>query len=161
MKKIGLIALIVVLSLGIIGVGYAAWSQTLHITGTASAATFNVNFTSATNPTAPVGTGGAAVATIVDGQHVTINVANAYPNWSGDFGLIVTNNSTIPVTFALSKDASPTDPLSLWTASGDPVGKIAAGGTFTYTIHVIIPDWTSTTNSAASSNANYTLLASQ
>jgi predicted ribosomally synthesized peptide with SipW-like signal peptide len=47
MKKIGLIALIVVLSLGIIGVGYAAWSQTLTLTGTVNAGKFDVQFANA------------------------------------------------------------------------------------------------------------------
>jgi predicted ribosomally synthesized peptide with SipW-like signal peptide len=47
MKKIGLIALIVVLSLGIIGVGYAAWTQTLNVSGTVTAATFGVKFENA------------------------------------------------------------------------------------------------------------------
>ena len=39
MKKIGLIAIIVVLALGIIGVGYAAWSQVLNINGNVTTAT--------------------------------------------------------------------------------------------------------------------------
>jgi hypothetical protein len=47
MKKIGLIALIVVLALGIIGVGYAAWSQTLTATGTVNSGTFKADFTTA------------------------------------------------------------------------------------------------------------------
>ena len=51
MKKIGLIALIVVLSLGIIGVGYAAWSQALRTTGTVNSGTFKADFTTAVTMT--------------------------------------------------------------------------------------------------------------
>jgi predicted ribosomally synthesized peptide with SipW-like signal peptide len=42
MKKIGLIALIVVLALGVIGVGYALWTQVLTITGTATACGYSI-----------------------------------------------------------------------------------------------------------------------
>jgi hypothetical protein len=47
MKKIGLIAIVVVLALGIIGVGYAAWSQSITVSGTANVGSFGVKFENA------------------------------------------------------------------------------------------------------------------
>lgn len=162
MKKIGLIALIVILSLGIIGVGYALWSQTLHINGTVTAATFDVNFASTgTDPTAPVGTGGAASATIVAGKTVNIVIANAYPQWTGVWTLTVTNNGSIPVIFALTKDAAPADTANIFTASADSGLTVNPGASETYTITAAIPNWTNTTNTGDSFEAHYSILASQ
>jgi predicted ribosomally synthesized peptide with SipW-like signal peptide len=81
MKKIGLIALIVVLALGVIGVGYALWTQVLTITGTATAGTFNVVFDgSATQPLTTLGGGDAF--TVPTGTHTgTITLANIYPGY--------------------------------------------------------------------------------
>ena len=61
MKKIGLIALIVVLALGVIGVGYAAWSQNFNIGGTVSA---GGTTSSGGSSAASSGTGSSAVTSI-------------------------------------------------------------------------------------------------
>lgn len=44
MKKIGLLALAIVLSLGLVGVGFAHWTETLNISGTADTGNFIVTF---------------------------------------------------------------------------------------------------------------------
>jgi len=78
MKKIGLIALIVVLSLGIIGVGYAAWSQTLTLTGTVNAGKFDVEFANAVSNDA-----GTALDPLALG---TWNFTPTY-SWTGTQGI--------------------------------------------------------------------------
>ena len=163
MKKIGFIILAVVLALGLMGAGYALWSQTLNIGASATMGTFDVNFTNATTPPAPDGTGGAATAVISDpgsaiGKTVTLTVDNAYPQWTGGFILTVTNSSSVPVTLALN---APVDSLKLWSASADPGTALTPGGTFQYTVTCTIPDWLGTTNTGASSSAAYTITATQ
>jgi hypothetical protein len=163
MKKIGLIILVVVMAMGAIGAGYAAWQQTLNIGGSVNAATFDVNFTTATASTAPTGGTSTAVISVpgpTSGKTATITVTNAYPGYTGTYALTVTNNSSIPVTLALSGPTG--DTLNLFSATTNPTGAIAASGTFTYTITVAIPNtWTGVANSGASENVAYTILASQ
>lgn len=55
MKKITLVVLVVVLALGILGVGYAKWSDTVTINGTVNTGTVKIGITDA-NTTDPVGT---------------------------------------------------------------------------------------------------------
>jgi predicted ribosomally synthesized peptide with SipW-like signal peptide len=161
-KKIGLIAIIVVLALGVIGVGYAAWTQVLNVSGSVTAATFSVYFNNATAPTAP--TGGTATDVIsvpgpTTGTTATLAVTNAYPGWTGNFVLTVKNNSSIPVTLALSGPTG--DTYGLFSASGNPSGSIAAGATFDYTITATVPGWTGNTNSGVTDTVSYTITATQ
>jgi hypothetical protein len=162
MKKMGLIILVVVLAMGAIGAGYAAWQQTLTINGSVTAATFDVNFTNATASAAP--TGGTSTNVISapgpTGKIATITVTNAYPGYTGTYTLTVTNGSTIPVTLVLSGPTG--DTLNLFSASANPTAAIAANGTFVYTITVAIPNtWTGATNSAATETVSYSITASQ
>ena len=43
MKKIGLLALAIVLALGALGIGYAAWTDTITINGTVNTGTVDIN----------------------------------------------------------------------------------------------------------------------
>ena len=61
MKKIGLIAIIVVLCLGIIGVGYAAWNQNINITSTVSVGSYIVSI--AQTPAATLSNNGGTIGT--------------------------------------------------------------------------------------------------
>jgi hypothetical protein len=45
MKKIGLLALTLIIALGALGVGYAAWTDTINITGTVHTGTLNIDVT--------------------------------------------------------------------------------------------------------------------
>ena len=95
MKKIGLIALIVVLSLGIIGVGYAAWSQTLSVTGTVAAGTYDVQLTNVSK-TDDVNGVATISATLADSHTITIALSKLYPGSVEKVNFDVKNNGTIP-----------------------------------------------------------------
>lgn len=95
MKKIGIITLALVLALGSLGIGYAAWNKTMTITGTVAAGNLDVEFDEVVNFSGPdIGQGSAAKT----GQYTgTITVANAYPGYSGTAIFRVNNIGTIPV----------------------------------------------------------------
>ena len=158
MKKLGILVLTLVLALGAIGVGYAAWSQPLTIGANVTAASFDVNFTLATSPDAPLGGTATNVITGGVGKEATITLTNAYPNYEGDFMLTVTNNGSVPVTLVLTGGP---DSLGVFSASDDPDAAIPAGGTFVYTITATVPDWVDAGNSGASASVTYTIVAAQ
>jgi len=54
MKKVGLLILALVVALGALGAGYAAWSESLTVTGTVTAGNLDVDFAVASND--PTGT---------------------------------------------------------------------------------------------------------
>jgi hypothetical protein len=49
MKKVGLLILALVVALGALGAGYAAWSESITVTGTVSAGNLDVDFAVASN----------------------------------------------------------------------------------------------------------------
>ncbi len=103
MKKIGFIALIVVLALGVIGVGYAAWSPVLNISGTATAATWNVYFVG--TPTAPATPSNSGIHTsvVTNTTTDTITITQMYPGYdTGVMVFPVDNASTISASVSLS-----------------------------------------------------------
>jgi hypothetical protein len=156
-RKVGLIVLVVVIALGVLGVGYAAWTQTLTITGTVATAKFDVNFTGNTTPAAP--TGGTVSSSIADPKAATLGVTNVYPGYSGDWTFTVTNSSSIPVSVVLTETS---DTGNMFTAvPAGPVTIAANGGTQVYTVSILVPAWTGSTNQNASFSAVYTIVATQ
>ena len=140
MKKIGLIALIVVLCLGIIGVGYATWTQAFSIGGTVASGTYIVSIaqTPATSvsPTQTVAT--CSVGTVVTtgvGAALPISIANGFPGLTYTIPFTLTATGTVPakitgftfqdgtgtpvayttgnVTFTLSNGGSPADTFAV------------------------------------------------
>ena len=158
MKKTSILILVLVLALGAIGVGYAAWSQTLEISGDVTAASFAVDITNATTPTVP--TEGTASAVIdAGGKSVALTVGNAYPGWSGDFVITVTNSSTIPVEVLVAETG---DSEGLFSISPDTTQSIASGSPRDYTVSVSIPtSWDDDSNQGATFSVLYTLTANQ
>jgi len=45
MKKIGLLAMALIMALGALGIGYAAWTDTINVTGTVHTGTLNIDVT--------------------------------------------------------------------------------------------------------------------
>ncbi len=119
MKKIGLIALIVVLTLGIIGVGYAAWSQVLNISGNVSTGNLAATIGSNGSFTSSVG-----YATIVDGgstaTDLIVTISNAAPGNVFTIPWKISNTGTIPVN-AVASVATVTPTSGADAASGDLV----------------------------------------
>ncbi len=101
MKKSGFIAIALVVALGIVGVGYAAWSQTLNINGNVGMATMAGEFvlvtTSVTDPN-----GGPATCTVTrtaTGDYydtLNIEIANAYPGYNAVIQFDIQNVGTMP-----------------------------------------------------------------
>jgi hypothetical protein len=155
MKKIGLIAIIVVLSLGIIGVGYAAWSQTINVSGSANVGTFGVKFENAasndagtTNDPNVAGTWtfgappytwsgttisqnvasttGVITTVTKTNDTLTITLTNAYPGYYCSVAADVLNTGSIPVKMTAVQSAI--TPTGTGTAATDV--KITYSGVF-------------------------------
>lgn len=94
MKKIGLIAIVVVLSLGIIGVGYAAWSQTLNANATLNTGSYIINFAGSPTPSPTTGTG--TISASASGTTITVGLNTGYPGFSGTVNYTINNTGTIP-----------------------------------------------------------------
>ena len=120
MKKTGLLILVVILALGAIGVGYAAWTQTLTVTGNVATGTFGADFEAAvTNDggttldpavagtwTNNVWSGAIASKNVGSTTYVisgalndllTVTVTNAYPGYYGSVYVEVHNTGSVPI----------------------------------------------------------------
>ena len=123
MKKIGILALALVLALGSLGIGYAMWSETLTIEGDVSTGEVSVSIDSQydndINPqldpcepghwdvaSDPVWVGNrynknvaqtTSVYDLVDGEWGKIIIANGYPSYWGSVIWDIHNDGTIPV----------------------------------------------------------------
>ncbi len=130
MKKIGILAMVAVLALGALGVGYAAWSADLNIAGTVTTGTFTAVFggTDVTSPVyadAPANvaqytTSGTGTATL------TILVTTAYPNLVFHVPFTVTNTGSVPIHDVTFDTDTSTPGI---TVTSDAVGAIGAGDT--------------------------------
>ena len=139
MKKIGLLCLALVLALGALGVGFAAWSETLIINGTVNTGTVDAKFTKAVSNDAGTqldpdvqgtwaldGAGDLVwtgtrydkdvASTSVSGEGtktLTITIDNAYPCYWGSVGFTIDNMGTIPLkvdTVVIEKTGPAGDP---------------------------------------------------
>lgn len=100
MKKIGLLALAAILALGAMGVGYAAWTQTLAINGTVSTGTFSVYFDNAWVDDSEDWQGlpdvAQTTASIGPDGSLTVNITNGYPCYADRVGFHFVNGGSIP-----------------------------------------------------------------
>jgi hypothetical protein len=95
MKKLGIICLTLVVALGLMGVGYAQWQQTLTVTGSVSTGTFdtqfqNVSFVRDTNNVA-----NGNVASVL-AHSFTVNVTDLYPGCEESARFDVANTGSVP-----------------------------------------------------------------
>jgi len=107
MKKIGFIILAVVLTLGIIGVGYALWTQPLAVKANLSTGNLAATIDVSSTLTALDSAGGSvsSYATIAKDINTTstdlvVDIANAAPGDVFTVPWIITNTGTIPVNIA-------------------------------------------------------------
>lgn len=119
MKKIGLICLALVLTLGLMGVGYAMWSKTLDISGTVNTGEVNAIFTTATCTEDPEAEGkdvGSCEVLGAGTQTLTITITNGYPCYGCTVDFTVDNTGTIPVKVqSLSAIGAPSEITVNWT----------------------------------------------
>ncbi|MDD5701074.1 MAG: hypothetical protein PHU23_03400 [Dehalococcoidales bacterium] len=104
MKKLGLILIALVIALGAMGVGYAAWAQDLTIENTVNMGYISAGFYDASIDTDPYaelsyeidgsGKTDAAQAELEDVLKVT--VTDAYPGFNQTIWFRVVNNGTVP-----------------------------------------------------------------
>ena len=99
MKKIGLIVLALVVALGALGAGYAAWSQDLTISGNVSTGTFDVVFQNlSTSETDSLEQGTITADNLAADSHsFDVTVSNGYPGYIGVANFEVKNPGSIPV----------------------------------------------------------------
>jgi len=151
MKKFGLLCLALVLALGVLGVGYAMWTDTVTISGTVSTNTVTIGFTEFTcqemYEELPWGSGifhpgeveGKEVAsctcdmnTRVEDQATglagykvgTVTVSNGYPCYWCFVTFVVKNLGTTPV---IIQEWQPVDPSGALTWDGVDTMRDATG----------------------------------
>ena len=162
MKKLGLIILVVVMALGVIGVGYAAWTSNMTVNASVKTGTLSAIFngTNAGNMALPMSgpwadtTHVAAFETNGNGTAtLSIIIDNAYPGLVATIPIVIKNNGTIPLS---SVTAGPITGSNLpWDTSCvlSGVGALAVGAsTSGTTLTVSIPD---SSNLLQQSNPGY------
>lgn len=104
MKKLGLIALAIVMALGVMGIGYAYWSDQLKINGSVGTGSLGVAFTDSNSddPTGSNDPGYAydaaeTVVEITNTHQASIALNTVYPGYKTGASLEVTNTGTVPV----------------------------------------------------------------
>jgi hypothetical protein len=159
MKKIGLLILVVVLALGALGAGYAAWSQTLDINGSVSTANFNVSITADATGTKPADSDGTTITAAgniaskasynAGNSGLDVTITQAIPGTYTITNVVIHNDSSIPVAVTVG---APTGDLALLTGLTVSVGTlatvdplIAGADTAPSTITITIPDGVSQT----------------
>ena len=128
MKKIGLLALAIVLALGTMGIGYALWFDDLTIDGSVETGTFDVDWSTEGEPwdteeeygdEKDVSHGDFSI----DGNTLYIHIYNAYPCITYSFPIDIHCVGSVPAHFC---------PIVI---TG---GNLPSGATVTY------PDWSTT-----------------
>ncbi|MGB7606318.1 MAG: hypothetical protein WBL93_12680 [Lutisporaceae bacterium] len=105
MKKSKFIALVLVVSVMLMGAGYAAWTETLTIEHTVVTGNVDIDLADGTinvfQDAVTENTDGLVrIATVVGSeQAATVNLTNLYPSAKIIATIPVTNNGTIPVDF--------------------------------------------------------------
>jgi len=151
MKKVAIIILVAVLTLGVLGTAYAAWGTDLHIGGTVNTGSYVVTITGTGTPVSAASysiiTVTPAVATPTGAGPLTVQIANAVPG-TYTIPFVVTNTSSIPVSVTLgsiiksgpSTDASAAQmTVSVGTFTGATLARgdstpTTVGGTLTVTL---------------------------
>jgi len=120
-QGIGIFA-VLILVLGISGVAYAHWSETLYINGTVETGELDLEFSSATCNESPEAGGkdvGHCEVELIDtdddgdDDKVQITITNGYPCYACDIVVEIHNNGTVPANL-VKLDFDVTGPLAPW-----------------------------------------------
>ena len=147
MKKTGILVLVLVLALGSLGVGYAAWSDLLTINSWATTGELDADFT------------GHVVVTDSDGNQLNggyvehayfymddygkFIVKNAYPGYSASATFTIENTGSIPIDTWLSftEQHHPWGtPGNVFTISDAGSNNLLPGHSFPVTVTLTIPE---------------------
>lgn len=98
MKKIGLISLVLVLAMGIMGVGYAMWSDSLYLDGTVHTGDIGLEWSQG-DPfdTEPADKDVSWGECYIDGETLYITIYNAYPSIDYIFPIDLHGLGSVPV----------------------------------------------------------------
>ncbi len=122
MKKIGLLVLAMIMALGALGVGYAAWTSSVNVSATVSTGTVQVGIKDAGGSTSTP-TNGTEIASSGYYNGLTYDTPLSYPGRVITYNTTVKNLGTLPVTLAATG-----------TSSGD-FSTIFAGATVSLSIN--------------------------
>lgn len=119
MRKVKFLAIVMVMALALMGVGYAYWQDTITLETTVQTGEFNVAFVPNTNTNPsncyvvydnpPNNHDGAGVATLTtaafsdSNDKVVFSLGNLYPECSGVIYLKLANTGTIPARFQAAR----------------------------------------------------------
>lgn len=155
MKKVGILILSLIVALGVIGVGYSAWSQTLTMNASVGSGTFGCKFENAvsndagtandpsnagswtfgtppytwagTNLSQNVGVTTGVISTVTKtSDTLTITITNAYPGYYGSVACDVLNTGSVPIK--VTATPSSITPTGSGTAATDI--HVTYGGVF-------------------------------
>ncbi len=143
MKKIGFIVLALVLALGAVGAGYAAWSQNFTVAGTVDTGKYVLSI--AQTPVASVSPQQTVAACTVEsvtstgnGAGFSINIANGFPGLTYTVPYVISNTGTIPakVTGFTFADGAGT-PVA-YTGGNNVTFTLKDSGTDTFTVNASV-----------------------
>jgi len=153
MKKLGLIMLVVVLALGVLGVGYAYWTQNIFVNATVKTGYVQASFTSdqstptfADTAVTPYGVAWYTESigdVAYTGDTLNITLSNAYPGMTAVIPITLKNTGSIPIggINGVADSANfnlPTGSTVVLTGSG-LAGELAVGDTTSAVITVSVP----------------------
>lgn len=155
MKKSKFIALVLVVSVMLMGAGYAAWTETLTIDHTVATGNVDIDLANGAinvfqDAAAVVTDGLDRIATVVGSeQAATVNLTNLYPGAKIIATIPVNNNGTIPVDFKEIQSSG----IPAWlTVTPDCPAYLAVGSDDNIVVTMIVTD-----AAPESSNATFTL----
>ena len=159
-KKRNYVIVVLVVLLLALAVGYAAFSDTLNITGTANAkGTFNMEFTSATIDTATakgIDTAGSSAVISTDKNTVTVVVKDlAYPGAGTNVTVVAKNAGTVPAKLnGLTFEGIDDTDIKVTFPDGLVENEVVQpGGTCTITFSV---KWATTSELITEKSLNFT-----
>jgi hypothetical protein len=143
MKKIGFIVLALVLALGAIGAGYAAWSQSFTIGGTVDTGTYVLSIaqTPAASVTPVQNVATCSVGTVTstgNGAGFSINIANGFPGLTYTIPYVISNTGSIPAKVTGFTFADGTGTPVAYTGGNTVAFTLKDAGTDTFTVNASI-----------------------
>ncbi len=111
MKKARVLVIAIAVALMAMGIGYAAWSQTLPMNVDGETTHIDVKYVNSWVDSSPYV---ATTTTIMDsGKKLDVQIKNMYPNAGSTFSAVIKNNGTMPVilkSISLAPKSSWKDP---------------------------------------------------
>jgi hypothetical protein len=155
MRKTGILVLVLVLALGSLGVGYAAWSELLTVNTTAQLGSLDARFTNAifedhdNSTTADFGVVGVNSGISGNPDVATMTITNAYPGYTASGTFTITNFSTMAVKIDVTESGN--DPNNRFTGAPATFSNVLPGESRTFVVTFALPtDYTLT-------NVSYTV----